>query len=225
MKPEIIETHHLAKDALSLVLNTARESVAARGEFRLALSGGNTPKPLYEAMGGVSLPWDQMLITFGDERCVPPTSDQSNYHMAKQALFDRSPLTPEHILRIKGELDPDAAAHDYEKELHERSPYEIFRHDLLLLGMGPDGHTASLFPGTKVLDETKRLVAPNYVEKMGMWRVTFTYPLINASRHVCFVVSRKGKEKVLDEVLGGSKEYPCAHVQPTNGKLTWLIGE
>jgi len=225
MKPEIIETQHLAKDALSLVLRSAHDAVATRGEFRIALSGGNTPKPLYEAMAGVSLPWDQMLVTFGDERCVPPDNPESNYHMVKEALFDRSPLTDEHILRMKGEMDPDAAAHEYAKELHERSPYEIFRHDLLLLGMGPDGHTASLFPGTPVLDETSRLVAPNYVEEKKMWRVTFTYPLINAARHVCFVVSRKGKEKVLDEVLAGSKEYPCAHVEPTNGKLTWLIGE
>lgn len=169
--------------------------------------------------------WSKWIVTFGDERCVPPDSEESNYRMAKQTLFDRVSIPSENILRMRGEEEPHAAAREYEEELRRRSPEEIFRHDLLLLGMGPDGHTASLFPWTHALPEAERWVVPNYVPKFSMWRLTFTYPLINAARHVCFLVSKKGKEKTLEEVFSGQSNYPCAKVRPSNGKLTWLIGE
>lgn len=225
MKPEILHSTDLVTDALRLIEGEAQQSIRERGEFRLSLSGGNTPKPIYEAMAGRPFDWNRMLITFGDERCVPPDDERSNYHMARLALFDNAPIPPANILRMRGEDDPEAGALAYEAELKRRSPDGIFAHDLVLLGMGPDGHTASLFPGTPALAERTRWVVPNYVPQFEMWRLTFTYPLLAAARHVCFVLSRKGKEAVLDEILAGTGDYPSAHVKPASGRVTWLIGE
>jgi len=222
MNPEIRHSKSFVSDAVALITREAESAIAERGIFRIALSGGNTPRPVYEALAAAPLAWDRWEITFGDERCVPPDSDQSNFRMARQALFDRAPIPSGNILRMEGEADPAAAALRYESALLGRSnPY---RHDLILLGMGDDGHTASLFPGTEALGVTDRLVVANYVPKFSTWRLTFTYPLLNSARHVCFLVSSAGKEPVLEEVFSGKSSYPSAAVSPHDGRVTWLLG-
>jgi 6-phosphogluconolactonase len=222
MSPEILHTSSFVSDALALITGKAEKAIAARGIFRIALSGGNTPRPVYEALAGLGLPWDKWEISFGDERCVPPDNDQSNFRMARIAWFDPAQVPGASILRMEGESDPAAAAEKYEKALLSRSTPYI--HDLILLGMGDDGHTASLFPGTGALQVTDRLVVANYVPKFSSHRLTFTYPLLNAARHVCFLVSSPGKEAVLKEVLAGNPAYPSASVSPTDGRVTWLLG-
>lgn len=226
MKPEIIHSSDFLNDAVTLITNEARAAIAARGQFRIALSGGNTPRPVYQALARGDHDWKNWIVTFGDERCVPPDSDQSNYRMAKESLFDHVSIPAENILRIKGEIDPAEAASDYEKALRAqtRTDESLFRHDLLLLGMGDDGHTASLFPGTEALKVTDGWVVSNFVTKFDTYRVTMTYPLLDASRHVCFLVNSKGKDGILEEVFSGKSSYPSAAVSPTDGKLTWLLG-
>lgn len=224
MNPDIIHSQDFVNDAVALIEQAAGEAMEARGVFSLSLSGGNTPKPVYEALAGRAIDWSKVIITFGDERCVPPDDPQSNYLMARRTLLDTIPIPAENVLRMKGEIDPAEAAKAYEAELAKRAGGEVFRHDLILLGMGPDGHTASLFPGTPALDERRKMVVENYVPKMSMWRITFTYPLLDAARHVCFLVNSVGKDDVLAEVFSGKSDYPCAAVNPTDGKLTWLLG-
>jgi 6-phosphogluconolactonase len=165
-------------------------------------------------------------ITFGDERCVPPDDEASNYRMAREALLDRAPIPAGNIFRIRGELEPEAAASEYEAKLAAvaaRFGEVRYRHDLLLLGMGEDGHTASLFPGSPALDETARNVIPAIGPKPPPQRVTMTFPLLNAARAVLFMAGRKGKEQVLEEVLAGDQRYPSARVRPADGSVTWMI--
>jgi 6-phosphogluconolactonase len=214
-----LRSRSFVADAVDLIARESEAAISARGIFRIALSGGNTPRPVYEALA--DLPWDRWEITFSDERCVPPESEQSNYRMAKLALFDRAAIPADHILRMEGEGDPSAAAEKYERALLAQN--NPCRHDLILLGMGDDGHTASLFPGTDALGVTDRLVVANFVPKFSSWRLTFTYPLLNAARHVCFLVSSAGKEAVLERVFSGDSDAPCAAVAPSDGEVTWLL--
>jgi 6-phosphogluconolactonase len=222
MSREILHTRSFVSDAVALITREAEQAIEERGIFRIALSGGNTPRPVYEALAKLALPWEKWEITFGDERCVPPDDDQSNFRMARLAWFEPAGVPAASILRMEGEDDPVAAAEKYEKALLARStPY---RHDLILLGMGDDGHTASLFPGTEALHIKDRLVVANYVPKFSTYRISFTYPLLDAARHVCFLVSSAGKEEVLQQVLGGNSDYPSAAIAPTDGRVTWLLG-
>ena len=229
MKPSVIRSNSFVDDAAQVILESAREAIEARGCFRLALSGGNTPRPVFSRLAeiGWELPWDKVVFTFSDERCVPPEDEQSNFRMAKLALLDRV-ASPARVLRIRGELAPRAAADEYESRLAElasASGESRYVHDLLLLGLGDDGHTASLFPGTEALGENARNVVANFVPKFSTHRITFTFPLINAARHVCFLVNDAGKDKILSEILaGGPTDYPAARVKPENGRLTWLLG-
>lgn len=224
MKPDIIHSKDFVNDAVALIEREAQAAIAERGAFSLALSGGNTPKPVYAALAARPLDWSKVLITFGDERCVPPDDARSNYRMARESFLDHAPIPAENVLRLRGELDPAEAARAYEAELRARAGGGTFRHDLILLGMGDDGHTASLFPGTPALAERERLIVENFVPKVDMWRLTFTYPLLDAARHVCFLVNSQGKDAVLDEVFSGKSDYPSAKVAPTDGRLTWLLG-
>ncbi len=216
-----LRSRSFVADAVDLIVRESESAISARGIFRMALSGGNTPRPVYEALASTDLPWDRWEISFSDERCVPPESEQSNYRMAKLALFDHVAIPADNILRMEGEGDPASAAEKYERELLARN--HPCRHDLILLGLGDDGHTASLFPGTDALSITDRLVVANFVPKFSTWRLTFTYPLLNAARHVCFLVSSAGKEAVLQRVFGGRSGDPCAAVAPSDGELTWLL--
>jgi 6-phosphogluconolactonase len=229
MTPEVLNSTSFVTDAAGLILHSARLAIAERGIFRIALSGGRTPVPVYQQWAATAgdLPWDRVQVTFGDERCVPPEDEQSNYLMARHALLDTVPIPPGNIFRIQGEIPPEEAAAEYDARLTQlasRFGEARYRHDLLLLGMGPDGHTASLFPGTEALAEQTRNVVHNFVPKFDTYRVTFTYPLLNAARHVCFMVEGDDKKTIVAQILAGSKEYPAAHVAPTDGSLTWLLG-
>lgn len=220
MNAEIIRTKNFVADAAKFIVDLAKEALAKRNEFRVALSGGNTPRPVYTEVARQKLPWERVLFTFSDERCVPPDNEQSNYRMARESLFDPGGVPEKSILRMRGEIDPQIAAKEYGQQLAKGD-----RHDLILLGMGDDGHTASLFPGTAALDETKHRVVANFVPKFDTWRLTFTYPLINQARNVCFLVNAKKNRELIDRVIGGDQQYPAARVKPVDGKLTWILGE
>ncbi len=227
MNPEIIRTPSFVPDAVAFIIAEAHAALAERGLFRLSLCGGSTPRPIYAELAKSGLPWNKVQITFGDERCVPPESDQSNYRMAREALLDPAPLPEGNVFRMRGELEPAAAALEYERKLDAvaaRFGEPRYIHDLILLGMGDDGHTASLFPGTAALEESERNVVANFVPKLDTHRITFTYPLINAARHVCFLVNDAKKEPVLQSVLQGHSGYPSERIAPVAGKLTWLLG-
>jgi 6-phosphogluconolactonase len=223
----------LFQAAAEEVLRIATDAVAKRGRFTMALSGGSTPKNLYTliaANASAALPWAQMFFFWGDERHVPPDDPDSNYRMAKEALLSKVPIPPGNIFPIPAEnQDAVAAADAYEQTVRKffaLPPGEFPRFDLILLGMGPDGHTASLFPETAALQEKSRLVVANWVEKLKTSRITFTLPVLNAARCVAFLVSGADKAAVLHEVLEGSavaEKYPSKLVQPTNGKLIWFL--
>ena len=196
-------------------------------------SGGSTPKSLYHLLATnarMTLPWDRTFFFFGDERHVPPTDDESNFRMADEAMLSKIPVPPANVYRMPAE-NPNAAA---AAELYEQTLRKFFQlqknevphFDLILLGMGPDGHTASLFPGTAGLQEKSRLVIANWVEKMKTHRLSFTLPVLNAARYVAFLVSGTEKSAVLREVLEGSapgEQYPAKLVQPKEGKLIWFL--
>ncbi|MBV9488971.1 MAG: 6-phosphogluconolactonase [Verrucomicrobia bacterium] len=228
MKPEIIRTPAFADDVAHFIAGCARQAVDDYGHFRLGLSGGNTPRPVYAALALLDCDWSKWIITFGDERCVPPDHPQSNYRMASEAFL--LVTTPGDVLRIKGEIPLEEAALEYETALqHIAARFGDddgrYRHDLILLGLGDDGHTASLFPQTKALFETKRSIVTNFVPKFDAYRITATYPLINAARRVAFLVNDPSKDRIIDGVLRGDDAYPASGVRPTEGELLWFIGQ
>lgn len=209
----------------------ASAAVRAEGRFTVALSGGSTPKSLYSLLATKpALPWDRIYIFWGDERHVPPENPESNYRMANQALLSKVPVPAGNIFRIRAE-EPDAAtaAMQYEqtlKDFFHLAPAQFPRFDLILLGTGPDGHTASLFPGTAALNETRRLVVANWVPKFNTHRITFTFPVLNAAACVIFLASGVDKAPILHEILeNSSADLPSQKVQPANGKLIWLLDE
>jgi 6-phosphogluconolactonase len=223
----------LFQAAAEEVIRDATDAVAQRGRFTIALSGGSTPRNLYTliaANASASLPWNQMFFFWGDERHVPPDDPESNYRMANEALLSKVPIPPANIFRIPSENpDASAAADAYEQTLRKffaLAPGEFPRFDLILLGIGPDGHTASLFPETDALQEKSRLVVANWVAKMKTSRITLTLPVLNAARCVAFLVSGTDKAAVLHEVLEGDapgEKYPSRLVQPSEGKLIWFV--
>ncbi len=228
--PQIIHTKNFVADAANFIVELAHTALAERNEFRIALSGGNTPRPVYSEIAriGRDLPWERILITFGDERCVPPDDAQSNFRMAREALFLPAAVPEKSIVRMRGEIEPRIAAQEYQDQLDlvATQPGEhIYRHDLILLGLGDDGHTASLFPETAALNESTRRVVANFVPKFNTWRLTFTFPLINQARQVCFLVNASKQPKLIDRVIGGDAQFPAARVNPSNGALTWMLGE
>lgn len=215
------------------VVRATNEAVKERGRFTVALSGGSTPKNLFNLLATNarnSLPWDRMFFFWGDERHVPPKDPESNYRMADEAMLSKVPVPAENVFRMAGE-NPDAAAaaESYEQTLRkffQLNPGEFPRFDLILLGMGPDGHTASLFPGTAGLQEKSRLVIANWVEKLKTHRLTFTLPVLNAARCVAFLVSGTDKAPALRAVLEDNvpgDQYPSKLVQPKDGKLIWFL--
>jgi 6-phosphogluconolactonase len=223
----------LFQAAAEEVIRAATSAITERGRFTIALSGGSTPKNLYTliaANASASLPWDRMFFFWGDERHVPPDDPDSNYRMAKETLLSKVAIPPANIFRIPAENpDASAAADAYEQTLRKFfavAPGEFPRFDLILLGIGPDGHTASLFPETAALQERSRLVVANWVEKLQTNRITFTLPVLNAARCVAFLVSGIDKAAVLHEVLEGNapaEKYPSRLVQPSDGKLIWFV--
>ena len=227
---KIIRTKNFVTDAADFILAQAQQALGERNEFRIALSGGNTPRPVYTRLAAIGhdLPWDLIRITFGDERCVPPDDAESNFRMARETLLAPAAVPKQSILRLRGEIDPQTAAQEYQDHLDAiatEGGQPIYRHDLILLGLGDDGHTASLFPGTAALDETIRRVMANFVPKFNTWRLTFTLPLINAARHILFLVGASKNPALIERVLQGDSQYPAARVNPSAGDVTWMIGE
>jgi 6-phosphogluconolactonase len=223
----------LFEAAAELVASAAKEAVAERGRFTIALSGGSTPKSLYTLLATnarSSLPWDRMFFFWGDERHVPPDDPESNYRMADEAMLSKVPVPPSNVFRVPAE-DPDAeaAAAAYEQTLGKffaLQPGQFPRFDLILLGLGPDGHTASLFPGTEALGEKSKLVVANWVEKLKTSRISLTLLVLNAAQCVAFLVSGTDKAQVLKSVLEGDtpgEQYPAKLVRPTDGELIWLV--
>ncbi len=219
--------------ALAALNQSAQAAVAARGRFVLALSGGATPLPLYAAMAqkGLGAPWEAVHFFFGDERLVPVGDRRSNFGAVAPVLFTRAPIPVGNIHPMPVEIRPAArAALVYEAEVREAfgaGPKDVPRFDLILLGMGPDGHTASLFPGSPLLAETERLVAaapPPETAEPKVARLTFTLPLLDAAREVVFLASERGKEKALAQALGGDPDpaFPASLVRPEHGAV-WLL--
>jgi len=230
MKRDVVRSQNFVHDAAEFILQHARAALAERDQFRIALSGGNTPRPVYSEFARIArdLPWDRVHFTFGDERCVPPDDPQSNFRMARESLFVLAAVPQKSIARMRGEIDPQLAAGEYQDALDLLATQRgemIYRHDLILLGVGDDGHTASLFPGTPALDEMVRGVVANFVPKFDAWRITFTYPLINQARHICFLANANKNLSLLEQVLQGDQQFPAARVAPANGDLTWILAE
>jgi 6-phosphogluconolactonase len=219
----------LAETAAKWIHDRAWEVAGARGRFTIALSGGTTPRALYTRLAaGPLLPWERMEICFGDERAVPPDSPESNYRMVKETLLKAPGLPPEQVHRIRAELPPVEAAQDYEQTLRKlfAGTASFPRFDLILLGLGPDGHTASLFPHTAGLAEKQAWVLANWVEKFGSHRLSLSYPVLDAAAGVLFLVAGADKEWALHEVLQGGasvEDVPARGVRPTNGSLTFLV--
>ncbi|MBI5670242.1 MAG: 6-phosphogluconolactonase [Chloroflexi bacterium] len=219
----------LAQAAAEIIVEAAGK---VSGAFALALSGGSTPKRLYHLLATDAyshrIEWPRAHVFWGDERCVPPDDPTSNYHLARKTLLDHVPIPPENVHRIYGEQEPAQAAALYEQHLRT-----FFggppRFNLILLGMGGDGHTASLFPHTPALAERERwVVASYYAQVQPSWRITLTLPAINAAARVLFLVSGVEKAETLCRVLEGEaapEDLPARLVQPTDGELFWLMDE
>jgi 6-phosphogluconolactonase len=229
-EPRVIRTKNFVADAAAFILEQAHKAIAEHNEFRIALSGGNTPAPVYAraAAEAHDFPWDLTRFTFGDERCVPPDDPQSNFRMARENLFVPAAVPEKSIMRLRGEIDPQIAAQEYEDQLNAIATARgepIYQHDLILLGLGDDGHTASLFPGTAALEEMTRSVVANFVPKLNAWRLTFAFPLINHARQILFLVGASKNPELIERVLVGDSQFPAAQVNPVAGEVTWIIGE
>jgi len=224
----------IAKRASELFVETAKSAVAHHGVFNVALSGGSTPKALNILLAADPLrsqvPWDKLKIFFGDERHAGPSDPDSNYRMTNETLLSKVPLKAEQVHRIMGEYpDTEKAAQEYEGLLRQQfnlSPGQLPRFDLMFLGMGDEGHTLSLFPGTKALHDNGRLVMRNWVGKLYTERITCTAPVANNSALVVFMIAGAAKAPALKAVLEGPHEpeqLPSQLIHPTNGQLLWLL--
>ncbi len=231
----------LNEAAARRIVELAKENIAANGRFTLALSGGSTPQKLYTLLASEAcrdkIDWDKVHIFFGDERTVPPDHADSNYRMANEALLSKVPLRPENIHRMRGEDAPEEASKAYSAVLEKEfdleggdgpNPENFPRFDLILLGMGPDGHTASLFPGTQALQERGRPVISNFVPKLDTYRITLTAPTINQAAQVWFLVAGQDKTETLAKVVEGEYQpqtYPSQLIRPQHGQLVWMLDE
>ena len=225
----------LAREAAKVFVNRMDEALRGRGVFTVALSGGSTPRGLYSLLASEEsfrsrVVWEQIHFFWGDERPVPPDHPESNYRLADEAMLSRVPVPPDHIHRLAGENpDPARAAEQYEEVLRRFFRIgrgEFPRLDLILLGMGRDGHTASLFPGTEALREKDRLVVANWVPQLKTRRITMTLPVLNQAKWVLFLVSGEEKAKTLPAVLeeeGEAEALPSRLIRPVNGKVMWLV--
>jgi 6-phosphogluconolactonase len=240
--PKLRIVYYVEPDAEALALHAARhfveqaeQAVAARGRARMAISGGSAPKPAYALLADPAqpwrarMPWERLDLWWVDERCVPPDHPDSNYRMARETLLDHVPLKPAQIHRMEGELDPHAAADRYESELRngfrlEGAEAPCF--DLVALGLGTNGHTASLFPHTPALHELTRLVTANHVAAKEAWRITLTLPVINRARSVFFLIGGADKAQISKEVFLGPRDperLPSQLIQPVGGILTLIL--
>lgn len=228
--------NELSRTAAEAIVLRAADAIRDHGRFVVALSGGSTPRSLFQLLASpeyaARIDWTKVHVCWGDERCVPPEDSQSNYRMASDALLDHVAIPESNVHRMRGEDAPEVAAAAYEATLRElfdmpqqhQGDFPAF--DLILLGLGADGHTASLFPDGAVLHERTRWVAADYGESVSMWRITLTLPLINAARHVLFLVAGDDKADMVQRILGAHHEselLPAARVAPVHGILHWLM--
>jgi 6-phosphogluconolactonase len=220
----------LAEAAAKLVAEQAQSAIAARGRFSIALSGGSTPRALHEKLAAPPLrdqiDWPRVHVFFGDERCVPPDDEQSNYRMARDKLLSRVPIAEANVHRMRGELPPEEAAAQYEADLKAYFGSDAPALDLVLLGMGDNGHTASLFPGLQAVHEQTRWVMAEYVAEVGMWRLTLTPVILNQPRCAVFLVAGAAKASMLKRILEGPanpSELPAQAIHPVTGELLWLV--
>lgn len=227
------DAKELSQRAAELFVRLAIEATSATGRFMVALSGGSTPKILYSLLAGNEfqsrVPWSKVFLFWGDERCIPPDHAESNYGMTQASLLSKVPLREENVYRIPAQKEVNRAAAEYEQTLTRLfglAENETPRFDLILLGMGTDGHTASLFPGTAALRETGPLVTANYVAKLKAYRITVTTSVINRAANVMFLVSGAAKASTLKEVLEGRYEpnrLPAQLIRPVDGKLFFMV--
>jgi 6-phosphogluconolactonase len=210
----------------------ASDAVQKHGRFCVALSGGSTPKVMYSllATSSTPIPWESIYFFWGDERHVPPTDPESNYRMVYEAMLSKVPVPPQNVFRILSEeKDPEVVAKQYEQTLikfFDLNAGQFPRFDLVLLGLGPDGHTASLFPDSTALRETNRLVVANWVEKFKTHRITLTLPVLNNAAVVEFLVSGKEKAGIVHQVLDGDgSQFPSQMIRPRDGRLVWLLDQ
>lgn len=226
------DTLALSKAGVELFIEAATEAVRERGRFTVALTGGSSPLHLYQLLAQSPnrerVPWGQTYIFWGDERWVPLSDERSNAKMACEALLDHVPIPKEHIYPMWEDQLPEVFALQYEEMLRDFFAAEGPSFDLILLGMGDDGHTASLFPGTEVVHEESNWVQAYYLAPQEMYRITLTAPLINLSRKIVFLTFGEKKAEALHEVLEGAynpEKYPAQLIKPTHGEVVWLIGE
>jgi len=227
------DIEELNRKAAERFIALAGDAISRSERFTVALSGGSTPKALYSLIASPDyrerVDWSRVHLFWGDERCVPPDHMESNFRMVQEALLSKISLPPENVYRMPGEKAPQDAAADYENELRtffRPAVNAVPRFDLILLGLGEDGHTASLFPGSSALNEHNRLVATVYVQRLKAHRLTLTLSVINAAGQILFLVSGQSKAAVAKAILSSdsaAKDYPAARVKPIDGRLTWLM--
>lgn len=223
----------LAREAARRFAELAEAFTSDAGRGAVALSGGSTPKAMYQVLAqkpfANMLPWRSIYFFWGDERCVPPDHPESNYRMADETLLSKVPVLRENIFRIPAEdEDHERAAASYSETLQKFFADEWPHLDLVFLGMGADGHTASLFPGTTALRAGDRIAVANYVEKLQSWRITLTADSINRARNIIFLVAGQDKAPALKEVIGGPRnpeQYPSQLIEPSHGALLWIVDE
>lgn len=238
------DSDELALKAARYFARLADQYCVGSGRFAVALSGGSTPRKMYSILAEApfldTVPWSSIYFFWGDERCVLPGHQDSNYRMAYEALLSKVPVPPENIFRVATELeDPERIAEEYSARLtkffltsarrSETAPLSnVPRFDLILLGMGPDGHTASLFPHTAALNDNTHIAVANYIEKLNVHRITLTAATINNARNVTFVAAGGDKAGVLKNVIEGSYQpelFPSQLIHPRNGTLLWMVDE
>ena len=226
------DTEELSKVAADLFAQTAQEAVKEQGRFTVALTGGSSPAQLYALLSQApylqEIPWEQTYFFWGDERWVPLTDDRSNYKMAFDTLLNKVPVPSNQIFPMWGETSLNKFAQQYEDQLQHHLNNNVPQFDLILLGMGDDGHTASLFPHTAVLDEKERRVQAYYLEPQSMYRITLTAPVINLAKKIIFLTYGDKKAHALYEVLEGERnpaKYPAQLIQPIKGEVFWLVDD
>jgi 6-phosphogluconolactonase len=244
MPRNVVVTYQIWPSADAMAIASARNfagrvehAVATRGVARIAISGGSTPQSTFKLLADpaqpflATVPWDKLHLYWVDERCVPPDHPESNYGVCRDLLLSKVPIPADNVHRMEGELDPEEAASRYESVLRNTMKLEGAESpafDLISMGMGPDGHTASLFPHTEGLNEIGRLAIANHVPQKDTWRISLTWPVINQGSEVVFEITGAGKADVLAEVLTGPRDperLPSQLIRPSNGKLLFLLDE
>jgi 6-phosphogluconolactonase len=233
------DSQQVAHAAAEYIIALAQQSIATSGRFALALAGGSTPRTLYQVLASEQvaprIAWRHVYVFWGDERCVPPDHAESNYHMAYENLLQHVPVPPAQVYRMRGEAAPEQAATEYTHIVQTFFGHQAgagaataTTFDLVLLGMGDDGHTASLFPGNTAADEHEHQVVATFVEQLGAWRLTLTAACINTAAHVLFLVTGAPKAERLHQVLHGAYQpelLPAQRIKPVHGRLQWVVDE